>query len=44
VQFRNDFAIRSKHLMEDDPLRTRNIPVHELQMVDEFLNKFIFIS
>jgi hypothetical protein len=44
VQFRNDFNIKSKHMMDDDPLRTRNIPSQELQMVDDFLNKFIFIS
>jgi hypothetical protein len=44
VQFRNDFNIKSQHMMDDDPLRTRNIPSQELQMVDDFLNKFIFIS
>ena len=30
VQFRNDFNIKSQHMMDDDPLRTRNIPSQEL--------------
>ena len=30
VQFRNDFNIKSQHMMDDDPLRTRNIPIQEL--------------
>jgi|LauGreDrversion4_2_1035121.scaffolds.fasta_scaffold49063_1 hypothetical protein len=30
--------------MDEDPLRTRDIPQQELQLVDDFLNKFMFIA
>lgn len=43
VQFRNDFQNRDAKY-DEDPLRTKTIPSQELQMVDEFLNKFIFIA
>lgn len=43
VQFRNDFNNR-EIFVDEDPLRARDIPLSELTMVDEFLNKFIFLG
>ena len=43
VRFRNDFVEREK-LYDEDPLMTKDIPQQELQLVDEFLQKFIFIA
>lgn len=43
VQFRNDFNNRQVYV-DEDPLRARDIPQSELQLVDEFLNKFIFLG
>ena len=43
VQFRNDFNNRQVYV-DEDPLRARDIPQSERQLVDEFLNKFIFLG
>lgn len=43
VQFRNDFMVR-EILVDEDPLQKKYIPPEELQLVDDFLNKFIFIA